>query len=594
MMTSDNDTGYRRPPKGSQFKPGVSGNPRGRRKGSRNLRTDLSDLLKKNITVRVNGRARRITRQETILLAQFDRAVKGDTSAALGLIKTVMKYELSEQQELAQEVLSPADEAIVNNFLRRRRAPVPAAVKATRQEFYAILRTDLLAFTYKCFAELNPGKTLSMNWHHEAICFHLQFVLDGDIRRLLFNLPPRSLKSLFCSIALPAYLLGKDSTHQIICISYSQELAASLAADFRKIVQSDWYREAFDVKEPVKDTETEYKTPSGGHRLAISVGGSLTGHGGNLIIIDDPLNAEDALSDAARKRVNAWFGSSLLSRLNNKQRDAIILVMQRLHLEDLSGFLLEQGGWLDVILPALAPKTMRVDLDQYRYHDWNEGEPLHPKRESRDALDELKRNMGSAAFNSQYLQQPVPLTGYRLNRNWLKYIDVLPVRQAGDEIIQSWDTAMKVTNTAAFSVCLTFLVRDNTEFYLIGIFRERLEFPDLVKAVLRQHQKHRPNAVLIEEQASGIPLVQEVRKRGLNNVIPVQPHADKLTRMMGRTSMLEGGSLILVRSIAGLDDFVAEFLAFDIGKYKDQIDALSQFLDYCARRSKPIFEYEFV
>ena len=201
----------------------------------------------------------------------------------------------------------------------------------------ALLREDLLSFSRRCFQTVVPGQTYQHNWHLEALASKLIYALEGGSRRLIITLPPRGLKSLFCSVALPAFALGRDPTQRIICASYAQDLAAKHARDCRAVMESAWYREAFPRTriDPRKNTEAEIETTAKGFRLATSVGGTLTGRGGRLVIIDDPLKPGDAMSDAKRESVHQWYETTLLSRLDNKAEDVIIVVMQRLHVDEL-------------------------------------------------------------------------------------------------------------------------------------------------------------------------------------------------------------------------------------------------------------------
>jgi hypothetical protein len=210
----------------------------------------------------------------------------------------------------------------------------------TQREFNALLRYDFGAFVAKGFATLNPGAILRPNWHIDAITHALKKVMAGDTKRLIINAPPRCLKSIISSVALPAFLLGLDPTRKIICASYSETLAIKHASDCRRIMLSDWYASAFGTPQLVKDTETELTTEQGGYRLTTSVGGTLTGRGGDLIIIDDPMNATDAMSEASRRRVADWFNFTVQTRLDDPKLGAIVIVMQRLHHEDLTGVLL--------------------------------------------------------------------------------------------------------------------------------------------------------------------------------------------------------------------------------------------------------------
>src|SRR5919198_117250 len=225
----------------------------------------------------------------------------------------------------------------------------------TRVEYEALLRQDFTPFVARCFHELNPQAELAMNWHLEVIAAKLTAVRQGKIRRLIINLPPRHLKSLMASIAFPAWCLGHDPTAQILCVSYAQDLADKLARDCRAIMTSPWYRRIFPTRlAPHRQAVQEFITTRQGYRLATSTGGVLTGRGADIIIIDDPLKPEEALSEAQRHACNDWYDHTLYSRLNDKQRGAIIIVMQRLHEDDLVGHVLEQEGWDVVRFPAIA------------------------------------------------------------------------------------------------------------------------------------------------------------------------------------------------------------------------------------------------
>ena len=202
----------------------------------------------------------------------------------------------------------------------------------TEREEDAQLRLDFAAFAQRCFRELNPLTVLAMNWHVEVIAAKLAAVHQGRIRRLIINLPPRHLKSHLASVAFPAWCLGHRPGAQILCVSYAQDLADKLSRDCRRIVASDWYRRLFPTRlSPQRQAAPEFETTAQGCRLATSVGGVLTGRGAGIIIIDDPLKPEEALSETHRRAANEWFDHTLYSRLNDKERGAMILIMHRLH-----------------------------------------------------------------------------------------------------------------------------------------------------------------------------------------------------------------------------------------------------------------------
>ena len=216
---------------------------------------------------------------------------------------------------------------------------------AVEQAYLAAVRSDAMVFLKQAFATVYPGKELLGNWHINAILAGLEDSFQGKAPRLIINLPPRYLKSFMVSVAWPAFVLGLDPSAKIICISYSDELAKPLSRDFRRIVESTWYRKIFPNVKLAKVTEGEVVTEMGGSRYATTVNGTLTGRGADFIIIDDPIKPEEAWSDKARESVNEWFRSTLLSRLDDKQRSVLILVMQRLHVNDLTGYVEAGGGF---------------------------------------------------------------------------------------------------------------------------------------------------------------------------------------------------------------------------------------------------------
>jgi hypothetical protein len=224
-------------------------------------------------------------------------------------------------------------------------------------EYRVLLRRYLRAFVQRCFHHLNPQTEFMMNWHVEVIAAKLEACRRREIRRLIINLPPRHLKSLCASVAFPAWLLGLDPSAQILCVSYAQDLADKLARECRGVMTSSCYKSTFPTRlSSDKQAVAEFVTRQGGYRLATSVGGVLTGRGADIIIIDDPLKPEDALSESQRKRANDWYDNTLYSRQNDKTRSCIVLIMQRLHEDDLVGHVLEQEEWEVVSFPAIADR----------------------------------------------------------------------------------------------------------------------------------------------------------------------------------------------------------------------------------------------
>ncbi|MFM9973584.1 MAG: phage terminase large subunit, partial [Beijerinckiaceae bacterium] len=333
-----------------------------------------------------------------------------------------------------------------------------------------------------------------------------------------------------------------------------------------------------------KNTELEFKTTHGGYRLSTSVGGTLTGRGGNLFIIDDPLKANEADLEAARTGVNNWYDNTLYSRLDNKNDDAIIVIMQRLHVEDLVAHVLEQEPWIHLTIPAIAEAPQQLVYGNGQIYERRVGDVLHPSRESREAIESAKRALGTYAFAAQYQQEPVPLGGGMIKLDWFQRYEAAPTRTGSDQIVQSWDTASKAEQINDCSVCSTWLVRTNN-YYLIDVYRDRLEYPALKRRAIESAQRHHPDAILIEDKGSGTQLIQDLRASGSLHPIGVQPEGDKIVRMSIQSAKIEARQVWLPHSAHWLQEFETEIMRFPKGRFDDQIDSLSQFLRWITDRT---------
>jgi len=466
----------------------------------------------------------------------------------------------------------------------------------TRAQYEAALRNDFALFAARCFHQLNPQAELAMNWHLEVIAAKLTAVREGKIRRLIICLPPRHLKSLMASIAFPAWLLGHNPSAQILCVSYAQDLADKLARDCRGIMIVPWYQRIFPTRLSAhRQAVQEFITTRQGYRLATSTGGVLTGRGADFILIDDPLKPEDALSKALRQACNEWFVHTLYSRLNDKRSGAIVIIMQRLHEDDLVGHVLGQEAWEVVSFPAIA----EVDEVHAIETIWEPccfsrrpGDALHPAREPLAVLQNIRRTIGEYNFAGQYQQSPAPLGGGLVKAGWFKRYDEKQQPERFDRIVQSWDTANKATELSDFSVCTTWGVKGKT-VYLVGRLRQRLEYPALKRAVREQQNLYGATTVLIEDKASGTQLIQELIADGCHGVTRYQPDCDKIMRMHAQTAMIENGFVHIPESAPWLAEYLHEMTVFPNGKHDDQVDSTAQFLDWFKKPfpGQGIFEF---
>lgn len=443
----------------------------------------------------------------------------------------------------------------------------------------AVLRTDFVSFLQKCFATLHPGKTLTVEWMHRAMAYALAQCAAGAAPQSIITMPPRSLKSVTFSVAWPAWLLGHDPTVKIMCVSYGDEPMTRFSRDCRSIMQSSWYCELFPATVLVKATETDLETSMGGTRLAKSVNGSLTGFGGEWIILDDPMNALDVRSKEAREKAIDRFRLTLANRLNDKATGKIIVVMQRLHEGDLVGFLLEIGGWTELRLPAKAVEDEDIPIGPGQFYSRKEGELLQPTREPQEVLDRYRALMGPSDFEAQYQQAPIPDAGNVVKREWIQFYMTLPDRSRG-RIVLSIDTAQKVEPSNDYTVITVWLWIDN-DHYLLDVHRERCDYPRLRNLVLERWDSERAERMLIEEGGSATALIQELRAhRGEIIVVPIRATESKSVRVGTASGLFQNHRVHFPKDASWLPETMAEVLGFPGAKHDDIIDSISQYLNW--------------
>lgn len=446
----------------------------------------------------------------------------------------------------------------------------------------AVLRSEFNSFVYRCMLMLNPGAPFMPNWHIDAIAYQLQRVIDGEITRLIINLAPRYLKSLTVSVIFPAFLLGHNPRRKIFGISYGTELSAKHAADCRAIMESAFYRRAFSNMRISRAAESDVYTTQRGFRKATSVNAALTGLGGDTFIIDDPQKPVDAQSETLRNGMTQWFSNTLRSRLDNKETGTIIVVMQRVHLQDLTGYLTENSDeWTVLSLPAIAEVDEQIAVGPGKYYHRRAGEALHPGYESLATLERLRNEVGSEIFAAQYQQAPVPPGGAMIRKQWLRYYDVAPERTYRTKVIQSWDTAAKNGAQNDWSVCTTWLLHEK-HFYLLDVTRGRYEYPRLRETAAALADRFKPSVIMIEDASTGIALAQELRQADTYAVRPIPVERDKVGRLYVQQAKFEAGLVLFPKGARFLPELETELLTFPQGKTDDQVDSISQALAYKA------------
>lgn len=454
----------------------------------------------------------------------------------------------------------------------------------------AATRRDFPTFFERCFTSLEPGTAYVRNWHYEHVASVLTRVQRGDVRCLIVNVPPRSGKSIMASVAFPLFVMGHDPTKRVICVSHTEDLARKFSIDRRTLALSRWYQDAFPGMRLTSSRPPylELRTTSHGSCFAAGVHGAVLGRGANLIVVDDPLKGMQALSAAERRRVAEFYDNTLVTRLNDKRADAIVIVMQRLHEDDLVGHVTAKGAWTVISLPAIATAASVHALsdDPLDVHHRRAGDLLHPEREPREVLDEVRSAQGSLIFQAQYQQDPVPAGGNVIRRDWLRYYEDSERPDDFERVVVSWDTASTLGEDNDYSVG-TVWGAVGLDYYLLDVVRERLEAPELRRQIVRLSQHWEADATLIEDTELGRALAQELHRTGPVRPIRQRPRFDKEARLLAQSARFEAGQVHLPAEAPWLADYVGELLAFPNGRHDDQVDSTSQALQFLTTRPVP-------
>lgn len=449
--------------------------------------------------------------------------------------------------------------------------------------FHALIRLHFLSFIAKCIETVDPAANYRENWHIMVLALKLELVRTGKCRRLIINLPPRSLKTHIVSVAFTAWLLGHDPTMRIICVTYSNDVSKNQAQLFAKIVRSDWFKAAFPECQATRPSKLmDWSTTQGGGRLATSIEGSILSRGADVIILDDPNKGQEIYSKVMRDRVKAAYDGTISTRLNKPKESAIICVMQRLHPDDLAGHLLTQEPWATVVMPAIATEEETWDLGNGEVKVRQPGELLQEFHVGHEELDLKRSVLGLMMFEAQYQQHPIPAEGGVVKRAWLRHYDEPP--KDIEFTLISWDTASTLGEDADWSVGTVWGVAAG-EFYLLDVVRGRFETPDLRHRIEGLHRDQKADQTIIEEDGVGRAIVQDLRRTSrCCRPLLIKPHYEKLARMEARAVMFETGKVLIPKAAPWLGLYLEELLSFPNSTKDDQVDSTSQALDYLQQR----------
>ena len=428
-------------------------------------------------------------------------------------------------------------------------------------------------------------------------------------------MPPGHGKSILVSVLYPAWQwirTEEGAKWRGLFASYHSGLAIRDSVRCRALMESPWYRRTFRPAWKLKNDQNEkhyFENTQSGFRLSLSVGGAATGYRGDALVVDDPLNASDQYSESARSASTFWWDTVMSSRLNNMQTGNKIIIMQRLHEQDLSGHVLERGGYEHLCLPSeFDPERSSVTSIGWRDPRTEPDEILFPALYPRTVLDEARKDLGSAGYAGQHQQRPSPAEGGVLQRHWWRYykprglvlppvrvrwpdgsereIHAIDLPEDFDAVIQSWDCAFKDLKTSDFVVGQV-LAKLGSSRYLLDQVRDRMDMPRTVQALRAMTEKH-PDSVakLVEDKANG-PAVIQMLQHEISGLIEVNPEGGKMSRAAGVSPEVEAGNWYLPHpGIAPwVLDFVEECASFPRGAHDDQVDAWSQGANYMGRRT---------
>lgn len=477
-------------------------------------------------------------------------------------------------------------------------------IEFSPEEYAAVIAQDQSAFTEEVFLQVSPGSEYASNWHTECIIEHLKAVEAGDIKSLIINMPPRSMKSISVSIAWPAYLLGKDPSRQIIVGSYASAIGIELSRKTRMVMNSPIYKAAFPNTVLSKETEEWFTTTQMGHRFVATNGRGVTGFGGDYIIVDDPINPMESLSDTVRAKANDWITGTLFPRANDLNNVKKVLVMQRLHQDDPTGHLLDKGGWTLLSLPAEFKKKTIIEVNG---KSWSKeaGEYMHPERINGETLKTMAREgMTPYQIAGQYMQSPTPPDGGDFKAHWLQYYDPASKNFSceGMNIYILYDPANSKKKNSGhdpdYTAMMVIGLGSDNNYYLLDMVRDRFNPTERVQALIALHKKWnqkagKPPRVICEQYGmmTDAFYINQAQKNinyrfSLVSVGGAMRKEDRIRRLV---TPFEEGRVYIPKSLPYVDSnkehidlvesLVSEYETFPVGRHDDMLDAMSRIFE---------------
>ena len=439
------------------------------------------------------------------------------------------------------------------------------------------IRASFLAFAIKSFAQLYPGKELVVHEYVKFLACHLEAVATGKRRRLVVTLPPRHLKTFLASICLPAWILAHRPSVRILILSYGQELADKIAYSIREILRSAWFCRLFKAR-IARSQLTEFITTGNGCVRSVSIEGSVTGFGADIIIVDDAVQIKECDNEKQLRRVNALFDSEIRTRLDHPKKGAIVIVAHRLAEDDLPGHVLQEGGWKQVRLPLISPRRRIHEIDGLVW-DRRKGELLRPDAFTVRDVERL-RSMKRPGFET--LQQQNPGARDRLHIRADHFGVFIPAMVPPDgPVVLSIDPGQKGGPTHSYSVVQASAPHAG-RYLLLNSWRDQARYTDFRDQVRRFKRRFRPSVILVEATGQGPALISDIRGEHGLLIEPITPHDDKVSRLHKYRKAIVSGIVALPETAPWVAEFIDEMVQFPYGQFDDQVDAMTQFLEWLA------------
>jgi predicted phage terminase large subunit-like protein len=435
-------------------------------------------------------------------------------------------------------------------------------------------------------ATLKKGRRLANDKYLKLLAQRLTRVATGETKRLVITMPPRHGKTFMGSICLSAWILAHDASAKILVLSYGQDLADRIAYDIRDILRSEWFQQAFRTRISRDRAKlVDFVTTDGGNVRSLSIEGGVTGLGADYIIIDDPVEIKDCDNAKRLERVNELFDNEIQTRLDNPKKGCIVIIAHRISENDLPGHVLQKGGWQQLKLPLIATRRRTYDLENGEVWKREKGELLRPDAFTKRDIRRL-RDSKQPGFETLQQQNPGGIDRLRIKVGYFSTFLPAELQVRELPVVLSIDPGLKGGPKNSLTVIQAWAPKDGAHL-LLDQWREQASYREFRSEVRLFILKYRPSVVLIEATGQGPALIQDIKPQNGMELVPITPAGDKVERLRKHRRTIRRGLVQLAQGALWYDEFMTEATQFPYGRFDDQMDALSQYLNWIGEHPNP-------